>query len=194
MCTKEYWAIVCSLENILMILEVSLMRTSVVVTLLLGLLSVAPITGFAEEKATPQEVYDMVLKAATVVEQLGPEGLEALSNTKEFTWKDSYVWAVNCSEKKVAAHPNKKYIGLDLSKRYDKNPDASKKKLHNIELCEGAANPNGVWVEYWWEKLGEDKPSRKISFMIQVPGQPYQVTAGIYDDTTTIEELNKTIK
>ena len=163
-------------------------------TVFLGFLMTFAGMGFAEEKATPQEVYDKVLAAAQMIEQLGPEGLKALSDTKEFVWKDSYVWAVNCSEKKLVAHPNKKLIGLDLSKIYDKNPDASKRKLHNLEMCEGVANPNGVWVEYWWEKLGEDKPSRKISFMIQVPGQPYQVTAGIYDDTTTLEELNKTIK
>ena len=65
--------------------------------------------GSAEEKATPQEVYEKVLAAAQMIEQLGPEGLAALSDTKEFVWKDSYVWAVNCSEKKVAAHPNKKH-------------------------------------------------------------------------------------
>ncbi len=150
--------------------------------------------GSAEEKATPQEVYQMVLKASQMIEQLGPDGLNALNDTKEFVWKDSYVWAVNCAEKKVVAHPNKKLIGLDLSKLYDKNPDESKRKLHNLELCEGATNANGVWVEYYWEKLGQTEPARKIGFMIQVPGQPYQVTAGIYDDTTSIEELQGTIK
>ena len=148
---------------------------------------------FASEKATPQEVYQMVVNAANMIEQLGDEGLKALSDTKEFVWKDSYVWAVNCSENKVVAHPNEKLIGLDLSKIYDKNPDESKRKLHNLEMCAGAKNPYGVWVEYWWEKLGEEKPMRKISFMIQVQGQPYQVTAGIYDETTRIEELNKLI-
>ena len=63
--------------------------------------------------------------------------------------------------------------------------------------CAGAGerkDPNGVWVEYWWEKLGEEKPARKISFMVQVPGQPFQVTAGIYDDSTSVEELNKSLK
>lgn len=150
-------------------------------------------SGLADGKATPQEVYQMVINAATMVESLGEEGINALSDTKEFVWKDSYVWAVNCSEGKVAAHPNKKLIGLDLSKIYDKNPDESKRKLHNLEMCKGAKNPYGVWVEYWWEKLGETKPARKISFMIQVPGQPYQVTAGIYDEKTSIEELNTII-
>ena len=95
----------------------------------------------AQEKATPQEVYDMVLKAALMIEQLGPEGLKALSDTKEFVWKDSYVWAVSCKDKKVVAHPNKKLIGLDLSKIYDKNPDESKRKIHNLEMCEGAMAP-----------------------------------------------------
>ncbi len=150
-------------------------------------------SGFADEKATPQEVYQMVINAANMIEALGEEGINALSDSKEFVWKDSYVWAVNCGEKTVAAHPNKKLVGLDLTKIYDKNPDESKRKLHNLEMCDGAKNPYGVWVEYWWEKLGEKEPSRKISFMIQVQGQPYQVTAGIYDEETSIEELNKLI-
>ena len=171
-----------------------MIRNSVIVTVILSFLVVFPGLGFATEKASPEEVYDMVLKAAQMIEQLGPEGIDALTNTKEFIWKDSYVWAVNCSEKKLVAHPNKKLLGLDLSKVYDKNPDESKRKLHNLEMCEGATNPNGIWVEYWWEKLGEEKASRKVSFMIQVPGQPYQVTAGIYNDTTTIEDLNGTTK
>ncbi|WP_022667524.1 cache domain-containing protein [Desulfospira joergensenii] len=167
------------------------MRCLIAGLVCLGLVFGSAGWGGAEEKATPAEVYEMVLKAAAVVGQLGQGGLDALSNTKEFVWKDSYVWATNCDKKILVAHPNKKLIGLDLTKVYDKNPDASKRKLHNLEMCKGASNPNGVWVEYWWEKLGETQPSRKISFMVQVPGQPYQVTAGIYDDTTTIEELNK---
>ena len=163
---------------------------AVCLTLLLALAN----SGFAEERATPQEVYDKVNDAAKMIEQLGAGGLEALTNTKEFVWKDSYVWAVNCSDNTVAAHPNKKYIGMDLRKIYDKNPDESKRKLHNLELCAGAGNPYGVWVEYWWEKLGEEKPARKISFMIKVPGQPYSVTAGIYDETTTIESLQQKMR
>jgi signal transduction histidine kinase len=168
-------------------------RSIGVIAVCMGLLLTLVNSGFAEEKATPQEVYEMVIKASEMIEQLGPAGLEALNETKEFTWKDSYVWAVNCSEGKVAAHPTAKYIGLDIGKIYDKNTDPTKRKLHNIELCTGAQKPYGVWVEYWWEKLGEEKPARKISFMIKVPGQPYGVTAGIYDETTTIEMLEKTM-
>ena len=170
-------------------------KSIVALSVLLGFFFAFAGTSFADdEKATPQEVYDMVLKAAMMIEQLGEEGLNALSDTKEFVWKDSYVWAVNCSEKKVVAHPNKKLIGLDLSKIYDKNPDESKRKLHNLEMCAGASNPNGVWVEYWWEKLGEGKalPENRI----HDPG-PRTALPGYgryYDDNTSIEELNATLK
>lgn len=129
-----------------------------------------------------------------MIEQLGTEGLDALSNTKEFIWKDSYVWAVSCEQSRLVAHPDKKLIGLDITKIYDKNPDKAKRKIHNIELCAGAKRPNGVWVEYWWEKLGQKEPARKISFMIKVPGQPYEVTAGIYDEHTTIQALEESMR
>jgi signal transduction histidine kinase len=58
------------------------------------------------------------------------------------------------------------------------------------ELCAAAKNPNGGWVEYWWPKPGETEPSRKITFIVQVPGQPYQVTAGLYDETA-IDQLKE---
>lgn len=169
-------------------------KTLVCLALLLSMVASLTATAHAAEKATPQEVYEKVLEAAEVVEQLGEEGLAAISDTKEFIWKDSYVWAINCPKGVVAAHPSKKFIGRDISATTDKNPDESKRKKHNLELCDGASNAYGVWVEYWWERLEDNKPARKISFMIQVPGQPFFVTAGIYDDSTSVEELNASLK
>ena len=161
----------------------------------LALTTGTALVAYAQDKATPEEVYEMVLKAAQVLEQLGDEGLAAFNDPKgEFVWKDSYIWVLNCEKDEVAAHPNTSLIGLKASAIKDKNEDPAKAKFHNVELCEGAKNPNGIWVEYWWEKLGQDKPARKISFMVQVPGQPYQVTAGIYDETTNIDDLNKSLK
>ena len=165
----------------------------VIASLLIGL-SIALVTATAEERATPEEVYQKVVDAAIMIESLGEDGLKALSNTKEFVWKDSYVWAVDCEKGVCVAHPNEKYIGLELNKVWDKNKDESKRKLFNLELCEGSKNPFGVWVEYYWERLGYDEPQRKISFMINVPNQPYQVTAGIYDDETSVQELMQLLK
>ncbi len=63
-----------------------------------------------------------------------------------------------------------------------------------VNLCEVVKNPNGGWVEYFWNKLGSDVPVRKISYMLNVPGQPYEVGAGIYNSDKTLDELNALTK
>ncbi|BBO69835.1 hypothetical protein DSCA_37650 [Desulfosarcina alkanivorans] len=144
------------------------------------------------DETTAEDVYNLVLNASNMLEELGEEGLTAFNTDGEFSLKDTYVWVVNCDEKRVIAHPNNNYIGLDLTKVKDKHRDESKRRPFVVEMCAEKDNANGVWVEYWWEKLGQSEPARKISFMVQVPNQPYQVTAGIYNDTMTVSELNGT--
>ena len=39
-----------------------------------------------------------------------------------------------------------------------------------------------------------DKTLRKVSYMLQVKGQPFQVGAGIYNETVTISELDALLK
>jgi hypothetical protein len=145
---------------------------------------------FAGESATPQEIYDMVLKGATVLKQLGKEGLAAFNDPKgEFAWKDTYVQVYNCEAQQIVGHINPALLAWTPEKFAGiKDP-----KGNNITklICEGSKNSNGSWVEYWWPKPGETEPSRKITFVIQVPGMPYQVSAGIYDDKISLEELNK---
>ena len=159
------------------------------------LLSFAGGIALAEEGATPEEVYQLILKAVPVVEQLGAEGLAAFNDPKgEFDYKDTYVFVQDCAKMTLAAHPNKKLIGLDVSKTQDKNPDPAKRIIHGIKICDAAYNPNGGWVEYYWEKLGAKAPSRKISFSIRVPGTDYALVSGIYDDTTSVDALNAKLK
>jgi hypothetical protein len=49
-------------------------------------------------------------------------------------------------------------------------------------------------VEYWVLKPGLDKTQRRVSFMMQVPDTAYQAVADVWDDSTTLEELNKISK
>jgi hypothetical protein len=135
-----------------------------------------------EDKATAEDVYNLVLKAHEVISSLGKEGLEAFNDPKgEFVYKDTYVFVQECP-KYVVAHPFAldKLKGRDLSGVYP----------HQNTLCEGAKNPNGTWVEYQWPKPGETKPSRKVGFIIAVEGTPYAVVASIYSDDLSIDELN----
>ncbi|WP_022666394.1 cache domain-containing protein [Desulfospira joergensenii] len=150
---------------------------------------------FAEESATPQEVFDLILKAVPVVEQLGEEGLAAFNDPNgEFVYKDTYVLAVDCAKMVMAAHPNEKLVGKNLKGFMDKNPDPAKRKEPNVEMCEAGKQPNGGWTEFYWVKLGDDQPLRKINFSIQVPGTEYTLIAGIYDEHTSLEELNAQLK
>ncbi|ADK85587.1 cache, type 2 domain protein [Desulfarculus baarsii DSM 2075] len=158
----------------------------IVATALIGLLTLAS-GAMAQEKATPQEVYEMVTKAASMLEQLGPEGLAAFNDPKgEFSWKDSYVFILNCQEGKIAAHPSPKIVGADASVIKDAKSGAP----ILTEACQ-ALTAKGIWKIYYWHKKDSAELGRKVSFLIPVQGQPYQVGAGVYDDTLTIEDLNK---
>lgn len=152
-------------------------------------------SAMAQEQATAQEVYEKVQAAAAMLEQLGPEGLAAFNDPKgEFTWKDSYVFIVDCAKGEVVAHPNAKIIGGKLADIKDKPGDIRPPMDLGLTICRAAQNPDGLWIEYYWEKLGSDKPQRKISFCVAVPGQPYIAVAGVYDQTTDIDQLNKSMK
>ena len=140
-------------------------------------------TAMAGEKAAPKDVYDLVIKAYDVVAALKEDSLVAFNDPKgEFIYKDTYVFVMQCPEY-VVAHPYAidKLEGKDLREKFP----------FQITLCDGGKNPQGTWVEYKWPKPGSKEPSRKISFVIGVKDTPYTIAAGIYDDNTSITELNQ---
>jgi cytochrome c len=133
-------------------------------------------------KATPEDVYRLVVNAHGVLSVLGEKGLEAFNNPKgEFVFKDTYVYVLQCPEY-IVAHP----FALDKLKGKDLRPAYP---FQNT-LCQGAANRYGTWVEYRWPKPGQTEPSRKVAFVISVEGTPYQVAAGIYNDELSVDQLN----
>jgi len=143
----------------------------------------------ADETATPQEIFDMVVKGAYLLENLGEEGLAAFNQTDgELTWKDTYVQAYNCGERQIPGHPSPAVREFTSEKFW--NLQDSNGVYICREICKAAENPNGGWIEYQWPKRGETEPSRKITFVTQVPNTPWQVSAGIYDEDISIEELN----
>lgn len=139
-----------------------------------------------DEHATPQDVYDLVLKAHEVIAALGEEALPAFNDPNgEFVYKDTYVLVQKCPHV-MAAHPfaMDKLKGVDLDKALS----------FNRSLCDAGETPSGAWVEYQWPKPGETEPSRKISYVIRVAGTPFTVMAGIYSDTAKVEDLNRTLR
>lgn len=158
--------------------------------LMLVCLVIATSTVYAEESATPEEVIAKVKAAAEFLSKAGEEGAAQFNDPKgQWAWKDSYVFVMNCGKEDMTAHINTKLIGVKLVNFIDKNG-----RYLGYDLCAEALNPKGGWTEYWWPKAGTTVPERKISYVLKVPGQPYEVSAGIYNPTIKLEQLNAMIK
>ncbi|NRB47453.1 MAG: cache domain-containing protein [Saprospiraceae bacterium] len=144
----------------------------------------------AKQTATPMEVIMKVRQAAMLLSQQGASALATLRDSNSaFSWKDTYVFVVNCQADLVMANPAfPEREGDDILEHTDYQG-----KPYGLALCE-AASPKGAWIQYSWPKPGEKTAQRKISYLISVPGQPYQVGAGIYDSTYSLQELNEMIK
>ncbi len=143
------------------------------------------------EHATPQEVVTKVKKAAQLLKDQGMKGLEVLRDgSSEFSWKDTYVFSFNCAEDKVLANPAfPDRVGGDIKQHTDFNGFR-----YGVKMCEESGRPKGVWVEYIWPRPQGGDPMRKISYVMTVKSLGIQVGSGIYNETITLEELNKLIE
>lgn len=168
------------------------MRSIVAKCCLLAVFSVIVSTAaYAQERATPEEIVQKVRQAADFLSKAGDAGLAEFSNKNgRWVWKDVYVWVLKCGQMTDAAHPfNQKLVGANLGGMKD-----AKGNYFFVQFCEKSREPKGAWIEYWWPKLGEKQPSRKISYVLAVPNSPYQVASGIHDDDITLEQLNQLLK
>jgi signal transduction histidine kinase len=169
-------------------------------TLTAALAWLAPPT-VAGETATPQEVIAKVKEAAAYLEKNGKSGLKAFdSMDSPFVWKDTYVFVYDCAAGLAdVALP----VPATRNKKLDADKDATGRVV-GPELCQAAARPGGGWVEYmWWKPVKVEgakelayakKISRKVTYMLNVKGQPYQVAAGVYNDSLTVKDLNALLK
>ncbi|MES0404289.1 MAG: cache domain-containing protein [Hyphomicrobium sp.] len=159
-----------------------------------------PLTA-AGETATPQDVIAKVKEAAAYLEKNGKSGLKAFDSADSpFVWKDTYALVFDCAAGLAdVGHP----ASTTKEQKIATNKDATGRVI-GPELCEAAARPGGGWVEYmWWKPVKAEgtkqlayakKISRKVTYMLNVKGQPYQVGAGVYNDTLTVKDLNALLK
>jgi len=161
------------------------------VLILLSLLASNTVSVLAEERATPQEVIKKVNDAAQFLSTAGEIGLaQFMDRNGRWIWKDTYVFVMQCDRMTVVAHPvNAKLVGKNHAGAKD-----IKGNYFMVQYCEAAKKPQGRWVELWYPKVGERQPSRKLNYVLQVPDTPYQVGAGVYDDTLSVAELNRLIR
>lgn len=142
------------------------------------------------ESANPAEVIARVQDAASLLAAQGTTGFDVLRDPKsEFMWKDTYVFVVNCDADEVMANPAfPERQGGDIKQHTDYNG-----YHYGRDLCALATKPQGGWIEYTWPRPGGGEPSRKISYVTSVEGLPYQLGAGIYNETVSLDALNRLI-
>ena len=176
------------------------MRRLTVALTTAAVLAWAP-AGFADDTATPEEVITKVRAAADYLEQNGKSGLETFNKADSpFIWKDAYVFVFDCAAGIAdIAHP----VASIRNRKVATDKDAAGNVV-GPEMCEAAKRPGGGWEEYkWWKPVKspngkivgyEKKVSRKVSYMLSVRGQPYEVGAGVYNNTLTVAELDHLLK
>jgi cytochrome c len=149
-----------------------------------------------EGHATPQEIIAKVQAAAAYLAKEGEAGLSAFDTSDSpFVWKDSYVFVYDCSGDVIAAHPVAESRSVQIS-----GLRGGDNAAFGIALCAAAEKPGGSWAEYQWRRpVGETGSkdlayagdhARKVSYMLAVEGTPYRVGAGIFDERSTLDELN----
>lgn len=174
---------------------------TIALTLTTVLAWLAPPT-VAGEKATPAEVIAKVKEAAAYLAKNGKSGLKTFDSADSpFVWKDTYVFVFDCVAGLAdVAQPVPK---RKPQKKLDEDKDATGRVV-GPELCKAAARPGGGWIEYmWWKPVKAEgakqlayakKISRKVTYTLNVKDQPYQVAAGVYNDTLTVKDLNALLK
>lgn len=141
--------------------------------------------------ASPEEV---VIKVRAAAKLLHDKGISAFSEFSQhsgpWVWKDSYIFAYDCRQNRMLAHPLRPdLVGQPLMQITDNNG-----KFIFKELCKAGSQPRGGWVEYLWTKPGAGNASRKLSYALAADvtfSSGIQVGAGIYDDKITVVELEK---
>jgi hypothetical protein len=164
------------------------MRLFLILILLSPSLALAQ-TELVTGAATVKEVYEKVAEAAAFLSENGESGLAEFQKPHgRFVWKNTYVEVTKCIDNYCLPSPKSKDVGLNFSrlKCYITG------KFYIMNLCKEAMNnPKGAWIEYWYPRPGYDQAHRRVSFMMPAANTDYQVVSSVYDESTTLEELNK---
>jgi signal transduction histidine kinase len=145
---------------------------------------------WAADAATAEEVVGKVKAAAAAVKANADVTLSEFDKKDgQWAWKDTYVFALDCTNGIVKAHPNEKVKGAKMA---DILKDKATGNEFGTALCNAAKMAKGGWVEYMWTKPGAEGNHRKVAYILSAGN--YQVAAGVYDDKMSVKDLEAKTK
>jgi cytochrome c len=124
-----------------------------------------------------QDCVVLVDKCLAMFQEKGREAtLAEIKNSRgAFVRVDLYVFALSLDNVMVA-HPHEKSLhGINVTKVRDSDGKRFFEKFGAV-----AATQESGWVDYTWNKPGENQPSRKRSYIKRVPKEDLYVGCGYY--------------
>ena len=124
----------------------------------------------------------LVDKTLNIFSAKGKEAaLKAVNSQNLLIDREVYVFALNM-DNTVLGHPYKpSLVGKNMNDALDVNGKYFFREFVSVVQTKGSG-----WVEYWWMRPGEDKPTFKRSYVAQVPGENLYVGAWYYPKTTSL--------
>lgn len=139
------------------------------------LLVVAMLFSFTAFAGMKEDSIALAQKGLKHIQTAGEKKAFAdISSGGDFKKGELYVFVIDF-DGKVLAHIKKPLLGKSLLGLKDKNG-----KAFAGEFVSVAKNKGKGWVDYWWPKPNEKKPSQKTSYIERVPGKNYFVGVGYY--------------
>ncbi len=151
------------------------MRHSVTICAVVVLLLLSARVVLCEDQAAT--VVSMVERAAASFGEKGKDYTLRLLNASGGTFRKGslYVFAVDFEGTGLAHAANKKFRGKNVIDLRDANGGFVIQELIKIVKEKDAG-----WLEYWWKRTGESKPTLKKTYVKRVPGEDIFVGCGYY--------------
>jgi cytochrome c len=128
-----------------------------------------------------KQIVALVDSAAALIETKGKNAFPEFKkkDSKWYTGK-TYVFVDDYNGTVLVNPPSPEIEGKNLLDMKDAKGKTLVREFINVAKTKGSG-----WVDYWWPKPGEDKPSRKLSYIknAKMPdGKMVVVGAGIYSE------------
>jgi cytochrome c len=152
--------------------------------ILFGVVYLFSFPGFSAEPAKSEEakqIVALVNSAAALVESKGKDAFPEFKkkDSKWYTGK-TYVFVDDFNGTVLVNPPSPEIEGKNLIDMKDAKGKTLVREFINVAKTKGSG-----WVDYWWPKPGEHKPSKKLSYIkkAKMPGgEMVVVGAGIYSE------------
>ena len=151
---------------------------------LFGVVYLFSFPGFSAEPPKSEEakqVVALVNSAAALIESKGKNAFPEFKK-KESKWYTgtTYVFVDDFNGTVLVNPPAPEIEGKNLIDTKDAKGKMLVREFINVAKTKGSG-----WVDYWWPKPGEDKPSKKLSYIkrAKMPnGELVVVGVGIYSE------------